>query len=502
MLSANEHDINTIVNFAIISERQGRLEEAITHFRRAIDLRPEISTLHFNLGVVLQRVGRIVEAERSYREAIRRSPAAKAHYNLAMLLASENRADEAVTEYNSSLALDPNSWETLNNLGSLLIQLGNIEEGAGLFERALQITPWNAGIHHNLARAKKFEQGDPGIEAMEKLCQRANLSSPERMYLHFALGKAYADVCQYSAASRHFIVGNSVKRPLVFYDETSTLSAFGRIIPIFTRDLFNKLSQQSSTTRFPIFILGMPRSGTTLVEQILASHPLVIGSGESLQIERAFATVFPGQSLSNVFPDIVQQLNGNDLVKLGGSCVETMQMLAPQARHVIDKSISNFALAGLIHLSLPCARMIHIRRDPIDTCLSCFSTLFAENAQPFTYNLGEVARYHNCYWTIMQHWRRVLPPDVFFEIDYQDIVTNFEANVQRLLEFCGLPWNDACLEFNKTNRLVKTASAAQVRKQIYRTSLGRWHEFTDLVEPLQQALRPEADQQSKSFARD
>ena len=417
VLAVNETDVDALNNLGVVYERQGRLEEAVAYHHRAIDVQPDISELHYNLGVALQRLGRVAEAKRSFSEAIRLKPEVnQAHYNLAMLLASEDRADEAVAEYRIALSLNPNSSDILNNLGSLLVERGSVEEATALFERAIGITPANAGIYHNLARAKKFEQGNPIVEIMEELCARANLSIRERIQLHFALGKVYADVQQYQASSRHLVAGNSLKRSVVPYNEAVILSVFARLKEVFTRDLIEKRIQERNTTALPIFILGMPRSGTTLVEQILASHPSVTGTGESCQIENAFAAILPGQQLSNVFPDIVQHLSGEYLDQLGKVCVRSMQLLGPQAARVTDKSISNFMLAGLIHLALPNARMIHIRRDPVDTCLSCFSTLFAGDAQPFTYNLGEVARYYNCYQTTMAHWRRVLPPGICWRL--------------------------------------------------------------------------------------
>ena len=489
VLAVDENNVDALNNLGVVFGRCGRLEKAIAHFHRAIDVRPDISQLHYNLAATYQRLGRVTEAERFYNEAIRLKPeASQPRYNLATLLVSENRADQAVAQYQVALSLNPNSSDTLNNLGSLLVERGNVEEGAALFDRALRITPRKAGIYHNLARAKKFEQGNPMVEAMEELCTGADLSIQERIQLHFALGKVYADVQQYQDASRHLVVGNSLKRSVVPYNEAATLSAFGRLTKIFTREMIEKCIQKRNTTALPIFILGMPRSGTTLVEQILASHPLVTGSGEFVQIEKAFTAILPGQQLSSVFPDIMQRLSGERLHKLGKACVRSMQLLGPQAAHVTDKSISNFMLAGLIHLSLPKARMIHIRRDPIDTCLSCFSTLFADDSQPFTYDLGEVTRYYNYYRTTMAHWRRVLPTEILLDIDYEDIVNDFEPNVRRLLDYCGLVWNDACLAFHKSNRSVKTASSVQVRQPIYKTSVGRWHGYISLIGSVRRTL--------------
>jgi hypothetical protein len=224
----------------------------------------------------------------------------------------------------------------------------------------------------------------------------------------------------------------------------------------------------------------MPRSGTTLVEQMLASHPLVHGAGELMEFEAAVAAL---DGLGGVPADI----DGAALRRIGAGYVARVRALAPQALRITDKMPGNFRFAGLIHLALPNARIIHLRRDPIDTCLSCFSILFGGD-QPFTYHLGELGRYYRAYAALMDHWRSVLPPEVMLDVHYEELVGDFEPQARRILTHCRLDWDQACAEFYNTERPVHTASAAQVRQPVYQTSVGRWRPADETLRPLLAAL--------------
>jgi hypothetical protein len=230
----------------------------------------------------------------------------------------------------------------------------------------------------------------------------------------------------------------------------------------------------------PVFIIGMPRSGTTLVEQILASHPKVHGAGELNDLEAAMTSL-----RSSVGPR--PGLGGEELRRIGARYLKRVRAIAPAAERITDKMPANFRYAGLIHLALPKARIVHTRRDPIDTCISCFSILFAHN-QPFAYDLAELGRFYRAYAALMKHWREVLPVEEMLEVQYEELVDNFELWARRILAHCGLEWNNACLEFYKTKRPVWTASAVQVRQPIYRSSVGRWRPDQGMLQPLIEAL--------------
>jgi hypothetical protein len=250
-------------------------------------------------------------------------------------------------------------------------------------------------------------------------------------------------------------------------------------------------------SRVPIFIVGMPRSGSTLLEQILASHSRVFGAGEINDFAKSAASL-PG--VSEDFPESVLILSDNELRHLGRRYVNSVTAKVPGVIRITDKMLSNFAYIGLIHLALPNARIIHACRDPVDTCLSCFSILFGDD-QPYTYDLAELGRYYRAYERLMRHWRAVLPEGVMLDVCYEDVVANLERQARRLIGHCGLEWEDRCLEFHQTPRPVHTASVTQVRQPIYHDSVGRWRPYRDLLRPLLDTLQIDGiDEPNRSFA--
>jgi len=238
----------------------------------------------------------------------------------------------------------------------------------------------------------------------------------------------------------------------------------------------------------PIFILGMPRSGTTLVEQIVASHPLVHGAGELMALHDCVAEL--GETGAS-FPERIAELEGAGLRRLGSAYLQKLAKIALEGERVTDKMPSNYYYVGLIKLILPNAKIIHTFRDPVDNCVSCFSKLFTLE-QSHTYDLGELGRYYKRYERLMAHWRRVLPQGAFLDMRYEDVVDDLEGQARRILDYCGLPWDERCLQFHETERPVRTASATQVRQPIYRSAMGRWKDYKDFLTPLLTALEREA----------
>jgi hypothetical protein len=314
----------------------------------------------------------------------------------------------------------------------------------------------------------------------------AMLSPREQCWVHFALAKSYDDIGEQDRGFAHLLEGNAAKRRQIEYHEARELGAMDRIREVFTAGLMDAWIGPGDPSDLPVFIVGMPRSGTTLVEQVLASHHAVFGAGErpdlALTVERLTERMG-----SLPFPEAVWTLSGAELHQIGTAYVAALRMLAPDARRITDKMPANFRFAGLIPLILPRARIIHVVREPVDTCLSCFSKVF-EGEQRFSYDLGELGRFHRAYQRLMAHWRTVLPANVLLEVNYEDMVGDLETAARRIVAHCGLPWDEACLEFHKTSRAVHTASVTQVRQPIYRGSVGRWRPDAALLRPLLEAL--------------
>jgi hypothetical protein len=329
-----------------------------------------------------------------------------------------------------------------------------------------------------------FAAGDRHLAKMEELAAKADgLSKTDRMQLDFALGKAYADLKDHKRSFRHFLAGNAGKRAQIEYDEKATLTLFDDIERTFTPELIKAKSGGGDPSTEPIFVLGMPRSGTTLVEQILASHPSVHGAGELATLNDVVLTVHGPDGKTIPYPHFVEALDASALQKIGARYLAQVRELAPARERITDKMPSNFFFVGLIHLALPNARIIHTIRDPIDTCISCFSKLFSAE-QNHTYDLAELGRYYRRYDRLMAHWRNALPPGRILDVRYEDVVADLEGEARCILEHCGLPWNERCLAFHKTERPVRTASATQVRKPIYKNSVGRWRVYEEFLTPL------------------
>jgi tetratricopeptide (TPR) repeat protein len=489
-LEADPRNANAYCNLGNILQARGRRDEAVKHYEQALAIRPDFPEAHSNLGNVLLALGRHDEAIRHYEEALTIKPDyAEAHCNLASALLALGRPEEATEHFVGALKIKREFPEAYHGVGLALQVLGRLPAAGRAFEQAVRLAPLRADFHLMLANSKPFTAGDPRLAALERLAQEQRLLGEEQLIaLNFALAKGYGDLQQHERAFHHLIEGNALKRKRIIYDEEETLGRFERIRKMFTGDLLR--SGYGDPSHTPVFVIGMPRSGTTLVEQILASHSQVFGAGELDAFRQEVDRLEAASRRSRAYPELVATLSEEDLRDLGARYVSRARRLAPTAKRVIDKMAANFLFAGLIHMALPHAPIIHVRRDPIDTCFSCFSVLFTGD-QPYAYDLAELGRYYSAYHTLMEHWRRILPPGVMLEVRYEDIVDDLETQARRIMGHCGLDWERECLDFHQTQRPVQTASAVQVRQPLYASSVGRWRPYGDMLQPLIQELDAE-----------
>lgn len=505
-------------NLSFLFSEQGRFDEALAAGRAAIDINPLLADAYLNLAQVetsrsrneaalqwinalhsfapkhpgglsaraqiLDKMGHDEAALAAAREAIAVSPDnANAHHVLGQQLQKAGQHHEALAAFKRAVELPGTVAEdALISIASAHMENGDKDIAITAFEDALQA--WPASTKAMAARidTRKFIAGDPDIACMEAALNK--MPPPgigARMNLHFALGKAYLDTGESAQAFRHLDCGNAIKRATFTYDSKATTAWMQRIAAAFTPELMQRLEGAGAPSELPVFIVGMPRSGTTLLEQILASHPSIHGAGELSALRHAVDQM-------GAFPDNVGQLDDATLRRMGEDYLAQVQPLAPlQAVRIVDKMPANFLHAGLIPLALSGARIIHCRRDPVDTCLSCYSKHFS-GEQLFTYQQDELGQFHRAYQSLMAQLRQVLPPERFIEVDYEAVVDDLEGQARRLIDFVGLPWDDACLAFYETRRVVRTASVAQVRQPIYTSSKGRWRKYESHLGPLLDAL--------------
>ena len=430
------------------------------------------------------RAGHLIEAAATYRNLIAIRPTdAEVHNNLGNVLSAQGKIDEAADQYQRAVTLKPGLPEAHNNLGNVLRDRGELDQALAGYEMAVQLRPNFAEAHYGRSNLKTFRADDPDLAALERLAaDSGGLPPSKRLYIHFALGKALEDVGDYRRAFEHLLLGNGLKRREVNHNEVANQQTIRGLASAFDAGLLRRFAGLGDPSTVPIFVLGMPRSGSTLVEQILASHPQVHGGGELINLNStivANANDSGRSGLSRGNP----ALEIENFRRLGHAYLASLPPLPDGKTRITDKESSNFFQIGLIRLILPNARIIHTVRDPADTCLSCFARLF-NHGQTYSYNLPELGRYYRGYHELMAHWRSVLPVGAMLDISYENVVNDLEGQARRLIDFCDLPWDDRCLSFHQTSRTISTAGSLQVRRPIYRTSVGRWRRYEAQLQPL------------------
>lgn len=511
-------------NAGYIQQYLGHVEVAIACYMRAVAIEPSDADTHFFLGSAYQEQEQLSKAVQCYKTALSiNADHAKAYNNLGHILQIHGDLENAICQFNRALEIAPDYTDALNNLGYALQQQGKLDEARSLYERVLSLDPHYAEAHNNLANIlkeqgrfeaaikkynealkikpdlaiahfnradiKTFQSGDPELTTLENLAKNSkNMSSQAARYLHFALAKAFDDIGDYPNAFEHLLKGNALARQSVVYDEKGVKKYIQRLTGSIDRELLEQWTVGGATSDAPIFIVGMPRSGTTLIEQILSSHPQVQASGEMLHMDAVINATFDSKTTSASYPECLAELNATQLEKLGQDYLSRVPDFAASKLRFTDKLPANFFNVGLIRLILPNARIIHLDRNPLDTCLSCFSKLF-RRGQEFTYELGELGRYYCRYAELMTHWRSILPEDSMLEVTYEDLVQDIENQSRRIIEYCGLDWDERCLRFYETERTIDTASAIQVRRPVYHGSIGRWRRYAAHISPLERELR-------------
>ncbi len=482
-------------NLALLYSGQKKEVDALRILGDALKFAPKnVQTLLITAKIQLRR-GALQASEQAARMALAQEPEnAEGLTILGQVLHETDRYDEAIEVLDRALKHNPKNPDALNFYGVALKSVGKLDEARDYILKALKLNDTMYGAYANLNDLVDFSKGEGEelFNRMDAIFEASkNLEADHLLPLHFAYAKALDDRGEHEKALDHYIVGGRMKRRQLDYNEAETFGFFDSIRATFTKDLLANNKYEGIDDERPVFIVGMPRSGSTLVEQILSSHPDVYGAGEVKYLSRALGQLRDRFPSLPKYPEMAQKITPAQLDIVAKNYLAALTKGAGDAKKITDKLLTNYFFVGLIHMLFPKAKFIHTARDPIDTCLSGFTKLFKDD-MPHSYDLGELGRYYGKYRELMAHWEEVLPAGTMTSVVYEDVVANTEKEAKDLIKFLGLDWNDKCLEFHKSDRPVKTASVAQVRKPIYKTAVKRWKKYGNGLKPLADAIEGKA----------
>jgi len=512
------------VNMGNLLQQLGRMEDAISCYRQALELRPDDPFAFLNLGNALQGIGDFEEAISCYREALRFKPdLTEAYYDMGNAFKAEgklrqaiscyeealslnaddfstvynmgnayqdlNKLDNAISCYKRALEIQPDSASAYNNMGNAFQTQGNFEEAVSSYTNALEIKPGYAEAFYHLAGAEKInnENKEEVLQLASRLSEK-QLSEDSAVYLNFGLGKIYDDLGQFEKAFECYRIGNQLERSEHEFDPESSAAYISAIIETFSADFLEEKQSWRHDSQMPIFIFGMPRSGTTLVEQIVSSHPKVLAGGELdffFQWERK-PTPRGQQSSYPEYLSLMDQQTARDVSSRYLQLIMNLAESAEDQDRVTDKMPHNFLFFGFLCLLFPNAKFIHCQRHPLDTCLSIYFQRFAREHH-YAYDLIDIGFSYREYCRLMAHWRDVLPTQIL-DVTYEAMVGNQEEVSRELIAFCGLEWDSRCLDFYKSDRPIFTSSNWQVRQPMYTSSVGRWKNYGRFLDPLRELL--------------
>ena len=412
-----------------------------------------------------------------------------AQITYAVTLQQTDNQQDALNLYKNILKNNPSNYQLHLSCGHLYKNFGEIDNSINSYKKSYEINNFCGDAYWSLANLKTYTFDDNEIIKLEEMVLDEYLEQEEKIYMHFALGKAYEDMSDYKKSFNHYKQGNDLKLPYTKYKTEDFTNECINQIEICTDDLFEVKNNWGHLSNEPIFILGLPRVGSTLVEQILASHskvdathelPNILATSHKLNLRRAL-------NKESRYPDILLSLSAPQLKMIGENYIKDSEVFRKDGVYFIDKMPNNFRHIGLIKLILPNAKIIDIRRNSMSACFSCYKQLFAEG-QEFTYSLERLANYYNNYVDLMNHWNKVLPNQIL-SLNYEDLINNFEDTVKVILDYCKLPFEDACIEFYKSKRSVKTPSAQQVRQPIYTSGIDYWKNYDPYLDELKKHLK-------------
>lgn len=443
---------------------------------KAVKLEPTLAEGYFYLGLIYQKAEKIYLAIESFKEAIHHKHDYSAAYNnLGALYLDLNKLDEAIYHFNQSIKFNNKFYLAYSNLAQAYLIKGDFDKTKSTLAQCFVIKPDDGEPHRLLSTIYKYSEKNDHFKQMLKFIEDKNLNENSRMHFYFALAKANEDLKDYKSSAEFLIQGNTIRRKDFNYNIKNDIYQFELIKKNFSKDFFTKHSNSGFQPAKPIFIVGMPRSGTTLVEQIISSHHDVYGAGELSFLANVINEIIPYAD-PNIFFNNLKSCDSSLFTKIGESYFNLVSKLNDEKKFIIDKMPVNFRLIGFIKLALPNAKIIHCTRSAHDTCLSIYKNYFGKNVMPWAYDQLELSQYYNQYKQLMEHWRELIP-DFIYDISYENLVSDQINETKKLIKFCNLTWDENCINFHENKRAVGTASLNQVRQKIYKGSVELWRNY-------------------------
>jgi len=478
-------------------------EDAEVFLRHAIEIAPDYARLWVDLANVLKDLNKTEEMLRCADKVLAMAPdVSESHILHGMALGANSAHEEATVAYKKALEIAPKRPGAMCSLAHHLKTIGEQDESIETYRRCIETNPDHAEAYWSLANLKTFQFTESEIEAMQELLKRDDLPEESRVHVNNALGLDRESRGMYDEAFSHYARCNSLRRKAEDYDPVETETRMDGNIEVFSQEFLDNNTGHGNDDGSPIFVVGLPRSGSTLIEQILASHSMVDGTHELHDLMNVAKRIRQRVKVKKNarYPETLLTLSPDDWTEIGTEYIDSTKKYRAGAPYFIDKNPNNFTFIGLIKLALPNAKIINAKRHPLDSCFGSFKQLFA-SGQQFSYDLVEVGEYYLQYERLVSHFHEMLPGFIL-DVQYEQMVADLDSQVRRLLDFCGLPFEDACLRFHETERAVKTASSEQVRKPIYSSSVNLWRnyeqhleELIDVLQPLLQEM-PETDRPS------
>lgn len=480
-LELNPDDLTLCLNLGSLSKDIGNLDDAEYYYRKAIELKPDFAGVYNNLGNILKDNGKLEESEQCYYKAIElKSDYTEAYNNLGVLFKETAQVKKIEHCYRKALALDPNYAEVYGNLGNFLSDSGKVEEAKSCYFKALELNPDLMEVYFRLSLLIKYKKDSFHLKQLHDRYKRINDRS-KQYYLEFGLAKAYEDIQDYDRSFKYLRQANQSKNDKVKYDIKDDIKLFHTLKTIFQGEDIKSVQKDITYDKQPIFIVGMPRSGTSLSEQILSSHSNVFGCGE-LEYLHIFFNRYLLFDMDNSSFSLKKSLK-----KIYKEYMQKIKKLDFQEKIFIDKMPHNFRYIGIILEAFPNAKIIHIKREPIAVCWSLYKNHFSTNGLGFSYSFQTLVKFYTMYENLMKFWNQRYPKKIY-DLQYETLIENQEPETKKLLKYCGLPWEKGVLEPHKNKRPVFTASNHQVRKKVYKGSNEAWKKYEKYLKPLSEEL--------------